>query len=677
MIGSQMATLADRLAARDAQRFVGRERELAFFEQLLGGDAHPNVVLVHGPGGIGKSTLLREVSRRAAARGWQPRLVEGRELAPAPGELERTLSGVTEDSHPLVVFDTYERMAAVGGWLRQRLLPSLPEDALVVLSGRRRPEPEWFQGGWEDVVVELELKPFDDVEALELARQRGLDDRETVGRLLDWAEGSPLALSLGADAARDGGWRPEWLEGRPDLTQAILRRLTEEEMLQGDGDVLAVASIARVVTARLLREVLPGVDADEAQSWLRSRSFAEHIGDGVALHDLVRKALRADLKLKRPDDERELRRRIADHVHARATRGELRLLPDLADLVENPALRWGMGAEGSVRHRVDRVREDDLPALEQRLRDRIEMPEEAWLSWWHPTAKLLRETPDRALVVRDAEERLCGVAYAVTPQNAPRQAAIDGMLGPWLVHARIHAPEGQALLWRDSIDLTTSREGDISSPILALMNTGVVMRSGLRNPRWSYLPIDPQNEAAVQFARGVRARHVEELDLQYGGGRAIQCWILDHGEGGMLGGILATVHAELGLPRPRPEADRPAEEAVPESVREVTADDVRDALRCLDQPTELVASPLARGATPEQRAASVREALERAVEHAFGEGAEEDLLRQVLRRGYLDPSGSHESAWWELHLSRATYFRKLRTASARVADWLLAQDEVR
>jgi hypothetical protein len=180
----------------------------------------------------------------------------------------------------------------------------------------------------------------------------------------------------------------------------------------------------------------------------------------------------------------------------------------------------------------------------------------------------------------------------------------------------------------------------------------------------------------VQFARAVRAQHLEHLDVVHEGVRVIQCWLLDHGEGGLLGGVLASIYAELGLPRPALR-DAPDPEPAPEDEppRTVTADDVRDALRNLDQPTELVNSPLATGSTPEERAASVRAALEEAVAGAFGDGAEEELLRQVLRRGYLDPAGSHESAWWDLHLSRATYFRKLRTASARVAEWLLARSQ--
>src|SRR5215211_8539310 len=84
-------TLASRLADADEDRFVGRRSELAFFDPLLDGEGDVAVVLVHGRAGIGKSALLREVVRRRRKRGWKPRIVEGRDLAPVPGELERAL----------------------------------------------------------------------------------------------------------------------------------------------------------------------------------------------------------------------------------------------------------------------------------------------------------------------------------------------------------------------------------------------------------------------------------------------------------------------------------------------------------------------------------------------------------------------------------------------------------
>jgi hypothetical protein len=107
--------------------------------------------------------------------------------------------------------------------------------------------------------------------------------------------------------------------------------------------------------------------------------------------------------------------------------------------------------------------------------------------------------------------------------------------------------------------------------------------------------------------------------------------------------------------------------------RPVTLDVVREALRSLHQPLELAASPLASGATTEERAASVRAEIEDAVANAFGDSPDEQLLRRIVQRGYLDPSGSHELAADELHVSRATYFRRLRSASQRVAEYLMAK----
>src|SRR5947208_7092444 len=112
------ATLAERLAWRDEQHFVGREPELEFFDSLMVEEPSHQVVLVHGPGGIGKSTLLREVARRAEKRGYRPTLVEGRELAPVPGEIENALGDIASVELPLIMFDTYERMSAASGYLR-------------------------------------------------------------------------------------------------------------------------------------------------------------------------------------------------------------------------------------------------------------------------------------------------------------------------------------------------------------------------------------------------------------------------------------------------------------------------------------------------------------------------------------------------------------------------------
>jgi AAA ATPase domain len=656
-------TLGERLASRDSQRFVGRAQELAFFDNLLGEDPPASVVLVHGPGGIGKSTLLREVARRATARGRSPRLVDARELAPVPGELEHALDGVDADKLPLVMFDTYERMAAAGTYMRQRLLPSLPERSLVILAGRSAPEPEWFQGGWERLTVELELKPMPDDDSLRLLNERGVKDEALAAELCGWSAGSPLALTLAADAARSGGsWDPSRLEGSPELVRGLVRHLVGSEL---DGsrhrDALAVAALARTTTPRLLAAVLPDVDAGEADDWLRSLSFAEYANGGITLHDVVRKAVRADMRMREPEHEKELRRRIADHLHDRALAGETRLLVDLADLVDNKAIRWGFGAEGSVDYRVDELRPDDFKLAETRTSRRP-----GGSDWWEVVKPLIEEAPECCVITRNPADEMVGLCVFVTPNAAPAAAERDPVLRPWLAHAREHFPDGNVILWRDSLDLSASEKGDIGSRVLAIQNTAAILRSGLVNPRMSYLPIDPENAAAVQFALNIGALHVPELDAVIGG-KPHECHLLDHGEGGIIGGQRNTVYWELGLPTPEPDK-RPSGVAP-----SVTHDSVKALSRHLDRPLELAASPLAQGSTPEERAESVRSLFREAVDGAFGSSGDEQLLRTIAERGCLTRSISHEALADELNVSRATYFRRLRQASERLADFIVAK----
>src|SRR3954454_23596501 len=150
-------TLGARMARRDRDAFVGRRRELAELRELFVDDPAASVVLLHGPGGIGKSTLLRELERRGREAGWTPVSVEGRDLPPVPDALEAALAPARAAERPLLLIDTYERMTALGGYLRRGLLPSLPDRAVVVIAGREAPDPGWFEGGWETLVIELEL----------------------------------------------------------------------------------------------------------------------------------------------------------------------------------------------------------------------------------------------------------------------------------------------------------------------------------------------------------------------------------------------------------------------------------------------------------------------------------------------------------------------------------------
>src|SRR5262249_35409828 len=154
-------------------------------------------------------------------------------------------------------------------------------------------------------------------------------------------------------------------------------------------------------------------DAEAAYRRLEALTFTEPLGDGLALHELVRKALRADLRRRDSERERELRRRIVDYLYDHARRGDLLLAIDMAHLIENPAIRWGFSWEGSVDYRIDDLREGDAERVAEQLRVR------KFGEWWPLTQRFFEHAPERVAIARGAGDRICGYLVCMTTATAP------------------------------------------------------------------------------------------------------------------------------------------------------------------------------------------------------------------------------------------------------------------
>jgi hypothetical protein len=630
------------MAARDRELFIARDAELRRLDDMLADRVPTRVVHIVGPGGIGKSALLREAARRAADRGVATVWVDGRDVPPFPAEIEHALAPVREaGAAAFVVFDSYELIGSLDSYLREQLIPDLPGATVVAFASRTKPAPGWFEHGWEQVVTTLRLAPLAPAESEAVLAAHGLDDPRTVAAVTRHAHGSPLALSVAAQA---------WATGSADdpvgvSLAEISERLVGREVDPEHRRVLAVAALARVTTPELLGAVLADDFPQDSFKWLAGLTFAEALAEGVTLHALVGDAVRAGLRRTDPAGEAELRRRIADHLHRRAIAGRFSLSADLQHLVLDERVRWGFAADVGSRYRVDSVRPGDA-AIVAATMDAI-----GHGGWWPSTQVFFEQHPDFVSIARTAEGTIGGFSITVSPDRYPAAAESDPLLGKWLRFGREQLRTRAAVLWRDATDYS-GPGGEVSG----LLGAAGVLSAGVPNPRYGFLPINPTIPSAVEFAAALGAHHVHELDLD-GHGQQLECHIIDFGPGGLLGFQRDWIYAETGVapPVPMPDADL----------------DPVALVRMLRDPSALAVGNEWLGRTPSDRLEALRERVRQALD-VFADTRNDRTDRAIVEAAYLEDAAPHEVIARRLHLSRTTYFRRLHDATGRVAEEVLA-----
>jgi hypothetical protein len=373
-------TLAGRLAAARARTFVGRGAELDLVRSALAQDDPPFAVLfLYGPGGIGKTALLRQIAADAEDTGCLSALVDARNATGGPSAFTRGLAvalGLPAEADPVaalhagprtvLLIDTYEAAEGLDRWLRDRFLPALPVRTLVVCAGREPPAASWrTEPGWEDLVrvVALRNLPPDDARALLAARAVPAHAHDDV---LAVTGGYPLALSLMTEIVAQRG-TVERLANVPDVVAALVERFVAGVPSAAHREVLQIAAHCRVTTEGMLRDALPDADAGAVFEWLRGVSLVESQREGLVLHDVAREVLEIDLRWRDEPAYRDLHRRVRRHIITRIQTSsgaqQIRAFRDLVHLHRhNPLFRpYHTWREDAVVERS--LRPDDVEEL--------------------------------------------------------------------------------------------------------------------------------------------------------------------------------------------------------------------------------------------------------------------------------------------------------------------------
>ncbi len=403
------------------ERFVERAGEIDLFTRILeDATPRPSVLYVHGPGGIGKTSLLWELWHVARARGTACTYLDVRDTAPSPQGFLHALAQALHlgpDASPLdallvgpgrhvVLLDTCEVLEALEGWLYDAFVARLPARVVLVAASRKAPSLTLRRSpGWGLVVCPLALGALSDGGAGAYLERRGVPPSQRAA-VLAFTHGHPLALSLCADViafGRTGAFAPE---RAPDVIHALVTQFVEQAPTADHRAALDACALLRATTEPALAAVLGAAGTPGLFDWLRGLSFIESGPSGLFPHDLAREVFVADLRWRNPARFSELFGRASAYYAGRIEEVGDRDRQVHQDFIflhcHVPEVRgffdWRSDAELTLGPLTDR----DLPDLVAMVAEH-EGPESAALA-----RRWLTRAPEGALVVHDGQERPAG-----------------------------------------------------------------------------------------------------------------------------------------------------------------------------------------------------------------------------------------------------------------------------
>lgn len=689
------ASLMDRLAAARRQRFVGRERERELFRSALAATEPPFVLLyLFGPGGVGKSTLLREFGHLASQAGARTLYLDSRNIEPAPDAFIAALQqGLGIDAGSQVVsylaeqggrvvllFDTYELLTPIDNWLRESFLPQLPGNVLIVMAARNPPALAWrTDPGWPAMMRVTPLRNLNAQESRDYLARCHIPVEEH-GAVWDFTRGHPLALSLVVDAfaQRPGG---HFLPAEaPDVIKTLLEQFVQKTPSPAHRAALEACALVRLTTESLLAALLQIGDTHELFEWLRGLSFIEADRRGLFPHDLAREALVADVRWRNPEWYAELHARARAHYMGRVQQGDAeeqgRVLSHYVYLHrDNPVVRPYFEWQASSAVFADGLRSGDMPELLAMVRRHEGEEAVKFAAHW------LERQPKGVSVVRYASGEPQGFLAAISLDKMDgAEIGFDpGVQAAWTYLQRcapLRAGE-TATLFRFWMALDGYQE---VSPVQSRIFFTMVQHY-LTTPRLAYtfLPCANPHFWGAVFGYADLAR-VEAADFAVGG-RSYGVYGHDWRVVSPMAWLALLAERELDA-ETKPMATNPAE-AIVLLAEEQFGEAVRDALRDYTDPNALRTNPLLQSRLimrrcEHDRSTAMRiQILQKLLQETamlLQKSPKQLKLYRALHHTYFEPASTQEEAAELLDLPFSTYRRHLRAGLDAVAGQLWQQE---
>ncbi|MEW9701992.1 ATP-binding protein [Paenibacillus sp. SI8] len=333
---------------RERYFIVGRDEELKHFKQLLVGrneEGRTDVLHIYGTGGVGKTTFLRLCRDMAKEAGACFILLDSRDFVHTEHGIGEALllqlqmhtkdAGVEEgtqthlrdiyleaiariarEQRVVLAFDTFEEMTDMEAWLRERLLPWLPENSIVLLAGRHPLKGGWLLSpAWRERLRQIPMKHLEKADSMLYLQRCGIHEENRMEQVWVQTQGHPLTLSLAAaaNAYQEGAilfTGADWFE---EVAALWLKEVPDQELRKRVEAVSVLRHFNQEQLSYVMEEEVPPDVFDR----LTELSFVRKSERGWQLHDLMRESTSARLKERAPKMYQRLMERSASY-HAEA-----------------------------------------------------------------------------------------------------------------------------------------------------------------------------------------------------------------------------------------------------------------------------------------------------------------------------------------------------------------------
>jgi hypothetical protein len=427
--------------------FVGGETELARFRRLLT-NALPRVLFMHGLAGAGKSTLIHQFAMAEASSDAEVVVLDCRDIEPTEAGFTHALaealdsesidigSGGLESLRGLAAqvvlcLDHYEVFRLLDTWLRQRLVPGLPDNVSLLVSSREGPHPAWSRlptGTFEM----MRPQSLSTEESLKLLGGMGVTGQEAVS-ISRFAGGHPLTLVLGALASKE---RPA-CEVRRVAMERLLDEFTEAYLDDLDDETrafLEAAAVTRRMTIPMMEAMLPDRDGVVGFRTLSQLPFVDPMSDGLALHTCLQDSIAARLWAASPQHHRDLRRRawahLKEQVESVPPADLWRHTADMIYLLENRAVREAVFPSSAHTYAVEPAVVSDVSEIRSIVAGHEHAAAAPLIEqWWILDRGTFR-------VARDVDGRVAGFSIITSNVDHLKRLSDDPVVALWLEHMR-------------------------------------------------------------------------------------------------------------------------------------------------------------------------------------------------------------------------------------------------